>query len=343
MRFRLQLNSQQQVTIPSAHDMRMEKVLSLGPRCCIHVPDNFMLVGTTMAVKFTRSDLEFILEQIKFAENNQPPVSPHLAYGLREVAGTDNNSVPGQGTFGSADQLFPHTTDSLFRTVTVSAGMLSGPLGAFAAFAAPDGTVTTTYASTSPSSFVIDADPRIISNLITDQIDFVALHTYAELDTVFDPKSWDWRLRTVAAAGRAAAMMDAALAETKRQYQAARDHLDSKGLSYIPIIIGETGWNAVDVGRLRFRASPVNQKMYLDRLESWVAQARMGGSGPRQAFWFEADRRAMRSSPSTPRARRWAPPPGCMSRWTAPTTSTRMVATPRRMRSSSSRRWSMQR
>ncbi len=124
--------------------------------------------------------------------------------------------------------------------------------------------------------------------LITDQIDFVALHTYAELDTVFDPKSWDWRLRTVAAAGRAAAMMDAALAETKRQYQAARDHLDSKGLSYIPIIIGETGWNAVDVGRLRFRASPVNQKMYLDRLESWVAQARMGGSGPRQAFWFEA-------------------------------------------------------
>ena len=147
----------------------MEKVLSLGPRCCIHAPNNFMLVGTTMAVKFTRSDLEFILEQIKLAENNQPPVSPHLAYGLREVAGTDNNSVPGQGTFGSADQLFPHTTDSLFRTVTVSAGMLSGPLGAFAAFAAPDGTVTTTYASTSPSSFVIDADRRIISNLITDQ------------------------------------------------------------------------------------------------------------------------------------------------------------------------------
>ena len=124
--------------------------------------------------------------------------------------------------------------------------------------------------------------------LITDQIDFVALHTYAELDTVFDPKSWDWRLRNVAAAGRATAMMDAALVETKRQYQAARDHLDSKGLSYIPIIIGETGWNAVDVGRLRFRASPVNQKMYLDRLEAWVAQARTGGSGPRQAFWFEA-------------------------------------------------------
>ena len=122
-----------------------------------------------MAVKFTRSDLEFILEQIKLAENNQPPVSPHLAYGLREVAGTDNNSVPGQGTFGSADQLFPHTTDSLFRTVTVSASMLDGPLSAFAAFAAPDGTVTTTYASSSPSSFVIDADPRIISNLIVDQ------------------------------------------------------------------------------------------------------------------------------------------------------------------------------
>ena len=104
-----------------------------------------------MAVSFTTTDLDFILEQIKMAETNQPPVSPHLAFGLREVAGTDNNSVPGQGTFGSADQLFPHTTDSLFRTVTVSASMLAGPLSAFAAFAAPDGTVTTTYASSSPS------------------------------------------------------------------------------------------------------------------------------------------------------------------------------------------------
>jgi hypothetical protein len=123
-----------------------------------------------MAVQFTRSDLEFILEQIKMAEANQPPVSPHLAYGLRQVAGTDNNSVPGRETFGSADQIFPHTTDSLFRTVTISASLLSGTgLSAFSGLAAPDGTITTNYAATSPGNFVIDPMPRQISNLIVDQ------------------------------------------------------------------------------------------------------------------------------------------------------------------------------
>lgn len=123
--------------------------------------------------------------------------------------------------------------------------------------------------------------------VITDAIDFASLHTYAELDTVFDPTRWDWRQKSISAAGRAAAMMDAALTESERQYQEARTFLDSKGLSYIPITIGETGWNAVDLGALRFRASPVNQKMYLDRLDSWAARGR-SGAGPRQVFYFEA-------------------------------------------------------
>lgn len=123
-----------------------------------------------MAVKYTIADLEFILQQIKMAEANQPPVSPHLAFGLREVAGTDNNTVPGQATYGAADQIFPHTTDSLFRTVTISASALAGTsLAPFSGFAGPDGNITTTYASTSSSSFVIDPQPRLISNLISDQ------------------------------------------------------------------------------------------------------------------------------------------------------------------------------
>jgi exo-beta-1,3-glucanase (GH17 family) len=123
--------------------------------------------------------------------------------------------------------------------------------------------------------------------IITDQIDFAALHTYAELDTVFDPKLWDWKFKDVPAAQRAAAMMDGALAESKRQYNLARAFLDSKGLSYIPIVIGETGWNAVDLGRLKFRAHPVNQKMYLDRLAAWAAEGR-AGNGPKAVFYFEA-------------------------------------------------------
>jgi exo-beta-1,3-glucanase (GH17 family) len=123
--------------------------------------------------------------------------------------------------------------------------------------------------------------------VITDEIDFVALHSYANLDTWFDPTRWEWKLRNVPAAQRAVAMMDAAMVETKRQYQEARDHLDKKGLSYLPIIIGETGWNAVDLGRQFFRAHPVNQKMYLDRLQSWVTEGR-AGNGPKQIFYFEA-------------------------------------------------------
>ncbi len=123
--------------------------------------------------------------------------------------------------------------------------------------------------------------------VITDQIDFASLHTYAVLDTIYDANLWDWRQKAATPANRAAAMMDAALAETKRQYQLARSYLDSKGLSSLPIVIGETGWNAVDLGRLRFRASPVNQKMYLDRLDAWSTQTR-NGPGPRQIFYFEA-------------------------------------------------------
>lgn len=123
--------------------------------------------------------------------------------------------------------------------------------------------------------------------IITDQIDYAALHTYAELDTYFDPTRWDWKFKDVPAAQRAAAMMDGALAESKRQYDEARAFLDSKGLSYIPIIVGETGWNAVDLGRLKFRAHPVNQKMYLDRLAAWAAEGR-AGNGPKAVFYFEA-------------------------------------------------------
>jgi hypothetical protein len=52
-------------------------------------------------------------------------------------------------------------------------------------------------------------------------------------------------------------------------------------------VIGETGWNAVDLGKLRFRASPVNQKMYFSRLESWRAEGRVG-PGPANVFYFEA-------------------------------------------------------
>jgi hypothetical protein len=116
-------------------------------------------------VTFNRTDLEFILTQIKMAEAGQPPVNVHLPFGLREVAGTNNNLVPGQEDFGSSDQTFPRVTDPLFRTVTINVdGTIFDPNPGV------DGdTMTTTYASTDPSAIVVDSAPRTISNLISDQ------------------------------------------------------------------------------------------------------------------------------------------------------------------------------
>ncbi|MEY2688062.1 MAG: hypothetical protein RL375_2260 [Pseudomonadota bacterium] len=122
---------------------------------------------------------------------------------------------------------------------------------------------------------------------ITDVVDFASIHTYAVLDTVFDPRLWDWRLKGVAADQRAVAMMDAAIVETRRQYDVARAGLDAKGLGGMPITVGETGWKAVNPGDLAFRAHPVNQKMYVDRLNTWADEGKTG-AGPKAVFYFEA-------------------------------------------------------
>ena len=111
-------------------------------------------------VTFDRSDLEHILRQIQMAENDQPPVSPHLAFGLREVSGTSNNTVPGQDTFGAADQIFPRLTDPLLLDGQALPFDPDGPGGQAAGDA-------TSYLQT--GGFVADGDPRTISNLIADQ------------------------------------------------------------------------------------------------------------------------------------------------------------------------------
>jgi exo-beta-1,3-glucanase (GH17 family) len=121
---------------------------------------------------------------------------------------------------------------------------------------------------------------------ITNEVDFASIHIYAQLDTFFDPKLFDWRQRDVPEATRATAMMDAVMVETKRQYGEARKAFDDKGLSYIPITVGETGWNVIDP-RLSFRAHPVNQKMYFDRITAWASEGR-NGPGPDAVFYFVA-------------------------------------------------------
>jgi exo-beta-1,3-glucanase (GH17 family) len=127
-------------------------------------------------------------------------------------------------------------------------------------------------------------------NVVLDVVDFAAVHTYPLLDTFYSPDTWDWRQADVPADQRAAAMMDAAIQSAKNEVGAVRQYLDRIGLKTMPIVIGETGWTAIDYNgdpTLGFRASPVNQKMYYDRLAAWKAEP-TGNQPPVQIFYFQS-------------------------------------------------------
>jgi len=113
------------------------------------------------------ADLQFILEQIKIAEQHTDGAelldlfaNARLPFGLRTVDGSFNNLVPDQGEFGAADNTFPRLLDPFFRndqdgdTIDINGG-------------APGGVVNNT--DYGQGGNVVDADPRIISNLIADQ------------------------------------------------------------------------------------------------------------------------------------------------------------------------------
>lgn len=142
---------------------------------------------------------------------------------------------------------------------------------------------------------------RNAADQLTDvlrQIDFASIHTYAIEDVKFsdfadaDPiPDWDWQqLAVTDLSKRAAAMMDAALGKTQKDYTAARAYLDKVGRAKLPIVIGETGWKAADPsgnGRYKYLGHPANQKMYYQRLLDW-AVASSSGSGPQGIVYFEA-------------------------------------------------------
>ncbi|NRP21116.1 hypothetical protein LPJGGPFB_04375 [Ensifer adhaerens] len=144
------------------------------------------------AFKLNLQDMMFILRQIKIAEGNSTAHSganaqdlreiyvdaagnvvpagtpgaqlaipdPHVPNGLRTVDGTYNNIVPGRETWGSADQAMPRLLDAEYRNDTDGDSIdVNGP--------APGGILTGgNYGA--PNANVVDADPRIISNLIVD-------------------------------------------------------------------------------------------------------------------------------------------------------------------------------
>ena len=118
-------------------------------------------------VHLLQSDLAFILDQIKIAEQHAAGTNlldlipnSRVAFGLRTVDGSFNNLVQAQSEFGASDNLFPRLLDPFFRNdQDGDAFDANGP--------GPGGVITNT--DFGQQGNVVDADPRIISNLIVDQ------------------------------------------------------------------------------------------------------------------------------------------------------------------------------
>lgn len=131
-------------------------------------------------------DLEFILKQIQISEAHaaggdllcESPTDtsgkcvpdPALPYGLRTVDGSFNNLVEGRKDYGAADQPFPRLVEPEWSDAD---SVPEGP-GWPSNSAVPGATDmceagSTCYEMTAPNSFVYDAEPRVISNLIVDQ------------------------------------------------------------------------------------------------------------------------------------------------------------------------------
>lgn len=125
-------------------------------------------------VSYIRSDLDFILAQIKISEAHaagQPLFGPgglvpayNISYGLRTVDGTFNHLLPGQEKWGASDVQFPTLLDPAYRPADGTPFDPDGPGGAPAMPTAPN-----YNPSNNPNSLVFDSSVRTISNLLVDQ------------------------------------------------------------------------------------------------------------------------------------------------------------------------------
>ncbi|WGV18362.1 peroxidase family protein [Fuscovulum ytuae] len=153
-------------------------------------------------VTVNMNDLEFILQQIKIAEADARGEqilgtylpTTELPWGLRRVDGSNNNLNVDQGTYGAAAQEFPRATTPTWvkegddgmafgpPMIDPATGQLidSGVLGIPLGYTPQTYLSNNDYAQRFPNDptlgsraiqagDVVDADPRIISNLINDQ------------------------------------------------------------------------------------------------------------------------------------------------------------------------------
>jgi Ca2+-binding RTX toxin-like protein len=131
-----------------------------------------------------RSDLNFILDQIKIAEADAAgqdilSLIPNIRapLGLRAVDGSNNNLMNLNGNnntqFGAADNVFPRLTDPVFNPAQ----------GAPAGFFGPGSPAIPGSSYQQTSGPVFDSQPRTISNLIVDQTS----NNPAAYATAYDP------------------------------------------------------------------------------------------------------------------------------------------------------------
>jgi Ca2+-binding RTX toxin-like protein len=141
-------------------------------------------------VVYIKSDLEFILKQIKISEahalylqtngaqgaplfgpslNANPASIPsyNIAWGLRTVDGSYNHLLPGQEQWGAADREFPELMTPEYRTIIVDPDG-DGPSPAIPITYTPGNDVDGPGTFANPGD-VIDPSIRTISNLIVDQ------------------------------------------------------------------------------------------------------------------------------------------------------------------------------
>ena len=133
-------------------------------------------------INITQHDLEFILAQIVISEAHPDGTNllctapdaltnpaacvtavPNVnrAFGLRQTNGQHNNLVDDHSLYGSADQTFPRLSTAVYAKAD---GLTFDPDGPTGPLQVGD---ATTYEQN--KGIVVDKDPRIISNLISDQ------------------------------------------------------------------------------------------------------------------------------------------------------------------------------
>jgi exo-beta-1,3-glucanase (GH17 family) len=135
------------------------------------------------------------------------------------------------------------------------------------------------------------------------EIDYASVHSYAYWDATYG--LWDIKFLETPEDERNKAMMDYAINYAKTDFEGVRKGFDSLGLTYLPIVIGETGWQNEPTGRAKnppssavpnaanYMADQLNQAAYYDGMMKWAFGENLDDPGdgitrPASMFYFSA-------------------------------------------------------